>query len=85
MRSTDPNSHDTRRTAQLSYLLLRPGNKKPFAKVAVDGIRKVIDQAGYELVLLEKYETKAQLLKAVEDVNAVIIRNDVIEIGRAHV
>ena len=53
--------------------------QKPFAKVAVDGIRKVIDQAGYELVLLEKYETKAQLLKAVEDVNAVIIRSDVID------
>ena len=53
--------------------------QKPFAKVAVDGIRKVIDQAGYELVLLEKYETKAQFLKAVEDVNAVIIRSDVID------
>lgn len=53
--------------------------QKPFAKVAVDGIRKVIDQAGYELALLEKYETKAQLLKAVEDVNAVIIRSDVID------
>ena len=28
---------------------------KPFAKVAVDGIRKEIEAAGYELVLLEKY------------------------------
>ena len=29
--------------------------EKPFAAVAVDGIRKVLDEAGYELVLLEKY------------------------------
>ena len=28
---------------------------KPFAKVAVDGIRKEIEAAGYELALLEKY------------------------------
>ena len=32
---------------------------KPFAKVAVDGIRKEIEAAGYELVLLEKYGEKA--------------------------
>ena len=34
---------------------------KPFAKVAVDGIRKEIEAAGYELVLLEKYGEKAKL------------------------
>ena len=33
---------------------------KPFAKVAVDGIRKEIEAAGYELVLLEKYGEKAK-------------------------
>ena len=32
--------------------------EKPFAAVAVDGIRKVIEGAGYELELLEKYTTK---------------------------
>ena len=32
---------------------------KPFAKVAVDGIRKEIEAAGYELVLLEKYGRKS--------------------------
>lgn len=53
--------------------------EKPFAKVAVDGIRKVIDEAGYELVLLEKYSDKAQLLEAVKDVNAIIIRSDIID------
>ncbi len=40
---------------------------KPFAKVAVDGIRKEIEAAGYELVLLEKYGEKAKLLEAVKD------------------
>ena len=38
---------------------------KPFAKVAVDGIRQVVTEAGYELVMLEKYTDKADLLNAV--------------------
>jgi D-3-phosphoglycerate dehydrogenase / 2-oxoglutarate reductase len=50
---------------------------KPFAKVAVDGIRKITAAAGYELVLLEKYTDKADLLKAVADVDAMIIRSDI--------
>lgn len=53
--------------------------EKPFAKVAVDGIRKEIEAAGYELVLLEKYTDKAQLLDAVKDVDAIIIRSDIID------
>ena len=52
---------------------------KPFAKVAVDGIRKEIEAAGYELVLLEKYGEKAKLLEAVKDVDAIIIRSDVVD------
>ncbi len=52
---------------------------KPFAKVAVDGIRKVVEGAGFELALLEKYTEKAQLLDAVKDANAVIIRSDIID------
>ncbi len=52
---------------------------KPFAKVAVDGIRKEIEAAGYELVLLEKYVEKAKLLEAVEDANAIIIRSDMVD------
>ena len=43
---------------------------KPFAKVAVDGIRKVIEDAGYELALLENYTEKSDLLKAVADADA---------------
>jgi D-3-phosphoglycerate dehydrogenase len=53
--------------------------EKPFAPVAVNGIREVIDQAGYQTVLLEKYADKADLLKAIADVDAVIIRSDKID------
>ncbi len=53
--------------------------EKPFAKVAVDGIREVIEQAGYQLVLLEKYTTKEQLLDAVTDADALIIRSDIVD------
>ena len=52
---------------------------KPFAKVAVDGIRKEIEAAGYELALLEKYGEKAKLLEAVADADALIIRSDVVD------
>lgn len=53
--------------------------EKPFAAVAVDGIRQVIDEAGYELVLLEKYASKQELLNAVADVDAIIIRSDIVD------
>ncbi len=49
---------------------------KPFAKAAVDGIRKVCKDAGYEFVLLEKYADQSDFVKAVEDVDALIIRSD---------
>lgn len=50
--------------------------EKPFAKVASDGIREIVEKAGYELVVLEKYTDKSELLKAVADVDAIIIRSD---------
>ena len=50
--------------------------EKPFAKAAVDSIREVVEKAHYELVLLEKYTDKSQLLEAVADVDAMIIRSD---------
>ena len=53
--------------------------EKPFAKVAVDGIKEVAETAGLEVVLLEKYTEKAQLLAAVADVEAMIIRSDKID------
>ncbi len=52
---------------------------KPFAKIAVDGIREVIEAAGFELALLEKYTEKQQLLDAVVDADAIIIRSDIID------
>ncbi len=52
---------------------------KPFAKIAVDGIRTEIEAAGFTLALLEKYTEKQQLLDAVSDANAIIIRSDIID------
>lgn len=53
--------------------------EKPFAAVAVDSIRKVVEDAGYTLELLEKYTDKAQLLSAVADADALIVRSDKID------
>ncbi len=53
--------------------------EKPFSKVAVDGIKKVADEAGMELALLEKYTEKAELLQAVADADALIVRSDKVD------
>ena len=53
--------------------------EKPFAPVAVEGIKQVIDNAGFQLAILEKYTDKSQLLEAVKDANAIIIRSDKID------
>ena len=50
--------------------------EKPFAPAAVNSIKEVFNNAAYELVLLEKYTEKSDLLKAVEDIDAMIIRSD---------
>ncbi len=50
--------------------------EKPFAKVAVDGIKKIVEEAGFSLVLLEKYTDHADLIKAVAEVDALIVRSD---------
>ncbi len=50
--------------------------EKPFAKVAVDGIKGIFQEAGYETVMLEKYTDAADLVKAVADVDGLIIRSD---------
>ena len=52
--------------------------EKPFAAEAVNGIKKVIDAAGHELVLLEK-GTKEDLIKAVADVEGLIVRSDIVD------
>lgn len=50
--------------------------EKPFAAAAVNGIKAEIEAAGNELVLLEKYTDKQQLLDAVKDADAMIVRSD---------
>ncbi len=50
--------------------------EKPFAPAAVAQIKEVLDKANYELVLLEKYTDNSEFLKAVEDVDALIVRSD---------
>ena len=53
--------------------------EKPFAAAAVNGIKAEVEAAGNELVLLEKYTEKAQLLDAVKDADALIIRSDKVD------
>ena len=53
--------------------------EKPFAAAAVQGIQAQVEAAGYELALLEKYTDKQQLLNAVADANALIIRSDKVD------
>ncbi|MDR1345968.1 MAG: 3-phosphoglycerate dehydrogenase [Bacteroidales bacterium] len=50
--------------------------EKPFAKAAVDGIRQIVEQAGHELLLLEKYTDVNALYAAVAEVDALIVRSD---------
>ena len=50
--------------------------QKPFAKAAVDGIRKIAEENGHTLALLEKYPGEAELIAAVADADALIVRSD---------
>lgn len=50
--------------------------EKPFAAAATDGIREIAVNAGHEVVLLEKYVGKEQLIAAVADADAMIVRSD---------
>ncbi len=52
--------------------------EKPFAPAAITLIKEVTDEAGFEFALLEKYTDKQQLLDAVADVDAIIIRSDLV-------
>ena len=53
--------------------------EKPFAPAAVEGIRAIVESAGHSLRLLEKYPDKATLLSAMADVDALIIRSDIVD------
>ncbi len=50
--------------------------QKPFTKVAVEGIQKIATESGHELVIFEKYAEQKDLINAVSDVDAMIIRSD---------
>ncbi|MBN1951751.1 MAG: 3-phosphoglycerate dehydrogenase [Bacteroidales bacterium] len=53
--------------------------EKPFAPAAVKGIQTICNEAGFELVLLEKYADQSDLVKAVSDADALIIRSDIVD------
>ena len=53
--------------------------EKPFAPAAMEQIKGVLASAGYEVSLLEKYTSKSELLEAVKDVHAIIVRSDVVD------
>ena len=50
--------------------------EKPFAAAAVNGIREIAQAGGHEVVLLEKYTSADQLMRAVADADALIVRSD---------
>ena len=50
--------------------------QKPFAAAAVAGIRNIVEEAGYELAILEKYESAEELQAAAADADAMIVRSD---------
>jgi D-3-phosphoglycerate dehydrogenase len=51
---------------------------KPFAAIAINQIRTVIEDAGFNLLLLEGYKTADELYKAVSDADALIVRSDLV-------
>lgn len=53
--------------------------EKPFSATAVKGIREIVEAAGYTFVALEKYTSHDQLVEAVADVNALIVRSDIVD------
>ena len=53
--------------------------EKPFAKEALEAIKQELISGGHSVEVLEKYADKAQLLSAVADANAMIVRSDVID------
>lgn len=53
--------------------------EKPFAKIAVTGISEIFKKAGYQMIPLESYKVKEDLLKAVAAVDGMIIRSDIVD------
>jgi D-3-phosphoglycerate dehydrogenase / 2-oxoglutarate reductase len=53
--------------------------EKPFAAIAVEGIRKILNEAGYEMLVLDKYVGQEPLIHNLADVDALIIRSDIVD------
>ena len=53
--------------------------EKPFASIAVKEIRQIVEQAGFEFALFEKYTDKADFANAVADADAMIVRSDIVD------
>lgn len=62
-----------------STMKILVATEKPFSKEAVKGIREIVEKSGHELILLENYTEKKELLDLVETANAIIIRSDIID------
>ena len=50
--------------------------QKPFAAAAVNAIREILEKAGHQVALLEKYPDTEELIRNISDVDAMIIRSD---------
>jgi D-3-phosphoglycerate dehydrogenase / 2-oxoglutarate reductase len=74
LKKSTPSLYNPKKQYCMTKVLI--ATDKPFAPVAVQGIRKVIEGAGFELVLLEGYTSQADFVNAVDNVDAVIIRSD---------
>lgn len=65
-----------RKPQEIIVMKILLATQKPFAAAAVNGIRSILEEAGNEVVLLEKYAGEDELVAAVADVEAMIIRSD---------
>ena len=63
-------------TSLIKGMKILIATENPFAREAVNGIKEILQAAEYEVVLLEKYADKGELLAAVADVDALIVRSD---------
>ncbi len=52
---------------------------KPFAPVAVEQIKGIFTEAGYEVEVLEKYASQDDLIRAVQEADGLIVRSDKID------
>lgn len=76
------NNHIVRIEYQLiirTIMKILVATEKPFAKDAIEGIKEISEKKGHELVLLENYTDKKELLEAVKSANALIVRSDKVD------